>query len=787
MPRPPRERRVSHNSGAKASGSASIILRTRGQEFPLNTEDFGKSQPSLAHEAMRWSYALRSRRRWSDSEQDETEQASAAEDFLNGLGAGSDILDLLAQAGLVQVDLLWQREDIGWELRILPWEYLIAAATRTRRGAKDARAPLTVIRRLRVPDWQPPKFPPRPRVLFVASEPGPLRGMFEYQTERELVQSYLKVAARDWHVLDSPTAERLETEVAKIRPDIIHLSGFDTHFAKLSLLSQGGDLNSGAELDNALDEGNRSPGELSDGYVLAGSEAGSMKPVRPQDLGRILTGNKSYPPQLVVINIGNSAARIAPLVVAQGAYAATGFQDAFDDDLAELFFAVLYSRLGQGLSLTQAFSGAWKTVRIQPASSQGTGTALWTAAPLVRPGKDELALERRVAAAEQSLVESASVKTSDVAEHAKVSIEVYEDLNYSMLHNQRPLFRYFVVTSLKPRTICSVRVKVSLYSGTELAVYDRVLDVRHPFVDLKRDIHIPLTSLLTRSVHESVRTSLLIEVTWGEHVLYRDTLRIRLTPVDQWRDTDEDRKWLPSFVFPRDPATMRLVDAAQRYVRVLRDDPNAGFDGYQSSNVGQPKTLEQVDMQVQAIWSAIVYDLRLGYINPPPGYSRDLDSQRLRTPSMVVRDHSGTCIDLALFFAACLELVDIYPAIILLKDHAFPAYWRAEEYHDELKATHPENIEEIVRANADLTATPNAQEEAWLLGAATYREIVSLVNANKLVPIETVRLTENCGFWEAVSAGRDNLRVQRDFDSMIDIALAREKQITPLPILGEET
>jgi hypothetical protein len=783
MPRQPRERGVSRISVANASSSASIILRTPRQEIPLNTENFDKSPPSLAHEAMRWSYALRSRQRWSDSEQAETAQASEAEDFLTRLGASHKDLNQVADAGLVQVDLLWQREDIGWELRILPWEFLIAAATRSRRVGKA----LTVMRRLRIEDRQPPGFPKHPRVLFVASEPGPLRGIFKFQTERELVQTYLKVDARNWHTLDSPTAERLEAEVANIRPDVIHLTGFDTHFAKATLLSRGGDFHSGAEIDNALDEGNRPPGELSDGYVLAGSsKVGSMKPARPLELGRILIGDKSHPPQLVAINAGNSAARIAPLVVQQGAYAATGFQDDFDDDLAELFFAVLYSRLGQGLSLTQAFSGAWETVRDQPASSQGTGTALWTAAPFVRPGKDELARGLRVAAAEQSLVESTDVKTSDVREHARVDIEVYEDLNYSMVHNQRPLFRYFVLTSLKPQTICNVRVKVSLYSGTELAVYDRVLDVRHPFVELKRDVHIPLTSLLTRSVHESVRTSLLIEVTWGEHVLYRDTVRIRLIPVDQWRDNDEDRKWLPSFVFPRDPATTRLVDAAQRYVRVLRDDPNAGFDGYQSSNVRQPKTLEQVDLQVQAIWSAIVYDLRLGYINPPPGYSRDLDSQRLRTPSMVVRDHSGTCIDLALFFAACLELVDIYPAIILLKDHAFPAYWRAEEYHDELKTAHPENIEEIVRADAKLTATPTVQEEAWQLGAATYREIVSLVNANKLVPIETVRLTENCGFWEAVSAGRDNLRVQRDFDSMIDIALAREKQITPLPILGEE-
>jgi hypothetical protein len=53
------------------------------------------------------------------------------------------------------------------------------------------------------------------------------------------------------------------------------------------------------------------------------------------------------------------------------------------------------------------------------------------------------------------------------------------------------------------------------------------------------------------------------------------------------------------------------------------------------------------------------------------------------------------------------------------------------------------------------------------------------------VPLESVRLTENSGFWDAVEAGRENLADKREFYSMVDIALAREKQVTPLPLLGE--
>ena len=78
--------------------------------------------------------------------------------------------------------------------------------------------------------------------------------------------------------------------------------------------------------------------------------------------------------------------------------------------------------------------------------------------------------------------------------------------------------------------------------------------------------------------------------------------------MDQWRDTDDDARWLPSFVLPRDAAVMRAVQQAQRYVRVLRDEPTAGFEGYQavtSDDSPDEQELMEVDLQVQALWATL--------------------------------------------------------------------------------------------------------------------------------------------------------------------------------------
>ena len=233
----------------------------------------------------------------------------------------------------------------------------------------------------------------------------------------------------------------------------------------------------------------------------------------------------------------------------------------------------------------------------------------------------------------------------------------------------------------------------------------------------------------------------------------------------------------------------KIIDQAAKYVKVLRDDPAAGFEGYQGVPADRPDETTDVDLQVQAIWSAIVHEWRLTYVNPPPSYSSDLDSQRLRTPSAIQRDSCGTCIDLARFFAACCELVDIYPVVFLLEGHALPGYWRSNGYHDAFKGVGQDGrrIRDIATMDNDGTSVGGAQKLSWRLGPAVYPEIAREVREGHLVALETVRLTENCGFHEAVVAGREAIADRGAFDSLIDVVLAREDGVTPLPVWGQRS
>ena len=186
-----------------------------------------------------------------------------------------------------------------------------------------------------------------------------------------------------------------------------------------------------------------------------------------------------------------------------------------------------------------------------------------------------------------------------------------------------------------------------------------------------------------------------------------------------------------------------------------------------------------MDWQVEAIWSALV-SLPLAYINPPPTYTEQ--SQRLRFPSRILRSGDGTCIDLALLLAACLEQVNIYPVVFLLKDHAFPGYWRSEEAWDNfvsmrnIEAMQLHGLERLTRESGTVD-----QPYPWVFPRSFHAEVKKEIEKGHPVPLETVWITTRSKFSEAQDAGWENLLKASEFEALVDITLAREHDVTPLP------
>jgi hypothetical protein len=502
-------------------------------------------------------------------------------------------------------------------------------------------------------------------------------------------------------------------------------------------------------------------------------------------------------PRLVAFNIYNSVLGAAA-VVARGAGAAIGFQDEVDDSLAELFFASFYSELRLSeWNLLRGFQTAWLNLGAHAAKVRGTGIILWSSRPLL----DDAAAAAPARATTKTTTATVEIRDpdqiTDWSTYLTVEYEAPTQLNYSLLHNNTDVIPKLTVKRQRGGVYRGIGVEVRVSAGAQEAVYKTTvnLDDKAPKEDLQSSVRVPLTSDLTRTLDESMFSTVYVRVQWGRHTLFEDTRRVAFTPVDEWKYDDTNGRWLPSFVFSRDPVIREIVSASQKYLVALRDDAGAGFDGYQSfdpTGVTVDEKSKSIDAQVQAIWWALVHDYGLGYINPPPSFSEE--AQRLRTPSEVIDGKRGTCIDLMLLLAALLEYIEVYPVLFLLNDHAFPGYWRSEESYDTLRQMLTSSpAPPLATPGATPTATPvptlvperEVYTDVWMLGRSRFNDVVELVRKGHIVPIESVSLTSRTGFWDAIDEGLKNLRSKRQFHSMYDVRTARSKSVTPIPIWGK--
>jgi hypothetical protein len=730
-----------------------VVFRLPAQpEIPIVVDHASRQ---LQHDAMYWAYVVRSRRRWAGSE---LQRESPANYLLSEAQ-----LESIAAAGLVEVDVPYLGEDTAWALRVLPWEHLLSQATKRFRGER----PLTVIRRLRGGVPTGTVRDPLRSVMVVESAPAGLDKFYDVRAESDLMLSSLGLTADAARLVRNPAFPELRVTVANTHPTLVHLAGVDTHQAAELL-----------QLPEAREQGGDS---LLDGFALRGATAKRPDLTSAFVLSQALTAGTPKP-ELVLCNFYNSAGRTGALTVAHGARAAIGYQDFIEDTLAAAFCTTFYRALRAGGSLLDSFNRAIATLRQRPARLEGACVVLWTADSLVDTAP---ARTKRARPASTTLKPSDQVRACD---RIRVEAKPRDAINYSLLHNRRSLFK---VLDIYRRDVTgpidNIEINVFLYVGEESFPFRLSLTLKdgEDYLPLAERVVVPLTSAVIRTQSESVQSSLFLQVRCAGEVVHADTSRVQLCPVDEWADTDENRWWLPSFVLPRDPGVAKVIDRSQRYLMAMADDPSAGFDGYQSVDESAD-TWEgrygPVDLQVRAIWSALLYDFGLHYINPPPSYAAS--HQRLRTPADVIRGQRGTCIDLALLVAACLEYVDIYPVVFLLEGHSFPGYWRSQRFHEDFRQVKDVPLPETAEPDA-LRASERTTvrfEDAYAL--KNFYEARDLVAKGQVVPLETVWLTSHGPFADAVEEGRKNLRRAREFDSMIDVALARARNVTPLPILA---
>lgn len=777
-------------------GAVFHVRLLSGESFALH------ASKRLEELAMKWSYMVGQRDRWRGSRSRLRDLYTEAADDLGTLpvqgrsgGLKAAEMERIAQAAVVEIDAPSSRTDGGWALRVFPWESVIALPAMHR----SAPPPVVVRSMGYAGGSRDPSVKPE-SVMFVESEPGGLRGMFSFESELDLVQANVPVdEGRFHHVFDASLVD-IEEGVRAWRPDVVHMAGIDAHEGA-RLLRLGFDR------------------RRHDGYYCEGAGDAAHVAEASALAAALTPGSSSRAPRLLSCGFYNSGRRICAEAVAYGVGAAIGITEQIEDQQAELFYASFYRALQHTeYELLPAFRLAVQNTMEASGSKGGAGFTLWSRRSLlealgddgagwqaseqgrmkraradIRAKREAEVIQRQSGpsgASDGTAVGagsgSGSTGTGSGQSLVHAHAQPHKHINYGRLHNGRSLFQSFTLQRTGLAHATNVQVEVALYVGATAFEFRGTFDLKKPSASIADKIHVPLTWEYMRSLRESVRTTVYAHVTHYGQTVLQQTWPVNLLPVNEWLDTEEENVFLPSFVLPSDPAVSRIVDCAQKYLGAY-GDPSAGFDGYQSVALRKDgsEDLSGVDHQVGALWHALMQDFDLKYVNPPPTYTDA--SQRLRTPSRILQEGRGTCIDLALLFAACLEYVEIHPVLFLMTGHAFTGFWRSEraydEFHDPVTSfqrLESPTQEEIGRVRGRLTAE-------WVVGPESYREVMRRVWEEELVPLETVLLTDRKAMWDAWDAGIENLESPEEFDVMLQVWHARRAStggVTPIPYEG---
>lgn len=242
-----------------------------------------------------------------------------------------------------------------------------------------------------------------------------------------------------------------------------------------------------------------------------------------------------------------------------------------------------------------------------------------------------------------------------------------------------------------------------------------------------------------RRLTEAESGHIMVEILAAGKILARSSAAVELLARNQWGGLDTFPESIAAFVEPNAPG----VDAVLRNALQLMRAHGTGIVGY---------TLDQraVWLQLNALWETLRRE-GLGYALPPADF--ETRGQKVRSPSQVLNNKIGTCLDTSVLLASCLEQCGLHPVLVFVRGHAFPGCW----------------------------LVPQTFAGAVMDDAATLRKCLDL---QEMVVFESTLLTANSAndYQAACAAGRARLDEEHDgeFHGVVDIARARIQKIRPL-------
>nr|MCR4780649.1 transglutaminase-like domain-containing protein [Ruminiclostridium sp.] len=250
----------------------------------------------------------------------------------------------------------------------------------------------------------------------------------------------------------------------------------------------------------------------------------------------------------------------------------------------------------------------------------------------------------------------------------RIEARVTNTFNFAMQQNYIPLIRSITLINSGPAPVENITVRADFEPGFakpytyELGTADagRSTEISPVRLTLSTELLFSLTEKTAGNIHISAFS--------GDEQLAETDIPVDILAYDEWSGALIMPELIASFTSPNHPRVSEVVSRASVYLQKWTGSPS--FTGYQSED---PNVAKQ---QAAAIYAALQEE-NIAYTVPPASFEQS--GQRVRLPYTVLSEKRGTCLDLTLLFASCLEQVGLNPLVILVRGHCFAGFWLEDE------------------------------------------------------------------------------------------------------------
>jgi very-short-patch-repair endonuclease len=326
----------------------------------------------------------------------------------------------------------------------------------------------------------------------------------------------------------------------------------------------------------------------------------------------------------------------------------------------------------------------------------------------------------------------------------KISCAAADNVNVAFYQNAVPIIRELVLENGLGRELADIHVHLASeppFLSPGVWHIDRIADQTTHHI---RSLDLKLDPTFLAGLNASRRGELRIRVEAAGEWVGEQNIEINLLPPSHWGGVNAAPELLAAFVRPTDPSVDVILREASDKLAAAGRDP--AVDGYRKGTKG--RSWEIAD----AIWAALVSHA-IAYVLPPKSFERS--GQQVRGPSDILSRKVGTCLDLTLLYASCLEQAGLNPLLVMTEGHAFVGVWLVDEDFSSLVVDDAQMLRKRVQLEEMVMV-----ETTLLTGSHPARFRQAVEHAKKLIAEEA----------------------EAPFELAIDVRRARSAKIRPLDL-----